>query len=165
MNVFLIVAALLLPASGAFAEDIEGIVHVVGSAVSQKVILTEVSKGDGPAICHGDVGKRISHLTGMTVKATGDWLTNKSGEKYCVDVKDFVVLKLANGRMAVVGTLGERNGAFQVLGDNGKARSLVDVPDGLKKLSGKKVILDLKVIESPAAHEVPAKVVSYSEYP
>ncbi len=161
----LLIFALTVPASAAFAEDIQGIVRVVGSALSQKVILTETDKFEGPAVCRGDMAKRIGRLTGMTVKVSGDWHRAKSGEKTCVDPKDFQVMKLPNGRVAVVGALGEKDGGFQITGDDGKVRSLADVPDGLKKLSGKKVILDLKVIESPAAKEVPAKVVSYAELP
>jgi hypothetical protein len=152
-------------ATTARAEDVQGTVRVVGPAAVQKVILTEAGRNDGTAVCRNEVGKRVGRLTGMTVKVTGAWHLNKAGEKTCVDATDFTVLNLPNGRTAVVGTLGEKDGGFAVSADDGKVHSLVDVPDGLKKLSGKKVILDLKVIESPAATSVPAKVVSYSEFP
>lgn len=160
-----IALAVLVWSASAQAEEIQGLVRVVGSSLNQQVLLAESGKSDGPALCRGDVGKRIGRLTGLVVKVTGDWHLNKKGEKSCVEPKDFQVLKLPNGRDPVVGTLSEKSGVYEVASEDGKTRSLADVPDGLKKLSGKKVILDLRTIESPAAKDVPAKVVSYSEHP
>lgn len=158
--------ALFFVAVPAFAEDIEGVVRVSGSSINQKVLLSEASTFVGPTLCYGDVAKRVGRLTGMTVKASGEWqISKKSGEKTCIEAKSFVVTKVPNGRTAVVGTLGEKDGAFTLTGDDGKETTLADVPDGMRKLAGKKVILDLKAMENPAAKEVPAKVVSYSEFP
>ncbi len=155
----------LVLAPSALAEDVEGVVRLVGSAIEQRTILAEAAGGNGPTVCRGDVQKRIGRLTGMTVRVSGEWQLGKDGAKKCVDASAFTVKKLSNGREAVVGTLAEKGGVFQVTADDGNMKALAEVPDGLKKLSGKKVILDLKTVDSPTAKEPTSKVVSYAELP
>lgn len=160
--------ALALAVSGAArAEDAEGVVRIVGSALSSKTLVVPAGENTGPNLCRNDASKRIGRLSGMTLKVTGEWQTDaKTGEKRCFEASAFVVTKMSNGRDAVVGTLADKDGQFEVTDASGKVRMLADVPDGLKKLSGKKVILDVKTIESPAAtKEAVSKVVSYAEFP
>ena len=138
-----------------------------GSSLSSKMLVVPAGESTGPNLCRNDTSKRIGRLSGMTLKVMGAWqMDAKTNEKRCFEASAFVVSKMSNGRDALVGALEDKDGQFQLTDDSGKVSMLADVPDGLKKLSGKKVILDVKTIESPAAtKEAALKVVSYAEFP
>jgi hypothetical protein len=158
----LLTSALL--SAPAFAEDLTGTVMTVGSALNATVTLTS-AEGKGPSLCTGETAKRVRKLTAMTVKVSGEWKKNDKGENQCFEATDFTVLKTSSGRDAVVGTLGEKAGVYQVTADDGKVMTLGGVSGGLKKLSGHKVILDLKSMENPNAKEPTYKVVTYAAFP
>jgi hypothetical protein len=160
-----LVASFMTLSSSAYAEDLEGVVVSVGSALNTSVMLTKENEPKGPKLCYDDVGKRVRKLSAMTVKVTGNWKTNDKGAKTCFEASDFTVLKTSSGRDAVVGTLGEKSGVYQVTGGDGKVLKLGEVTSGLKKLNGQKVILDLKSMESPNAKEPTYKVVTYAAFP
>ena len=161
----LVLAAALTGASAARAEEASGRVRVVGPAISVEVVLAPEGGNDGPNLCRTDLAKRLRHLAAMTVKVTGEWQLKKDGSKRCFDAADFTVVKATSGRDAVVGLLSEKGGNFVVTGDDGKEQRLLSVPDGLRKLSGQKVILDLKAMESPTAKDASSSVVTYAAYP
>ena len=56
---------------------------------------------------------------------------------------------MSSGRDALVGSLVVKDGVYSVSGEGGKVITLSDVPPGLKKLVGKKVIVDGKSPEDP----------------
>jgi hypothetical protein len=158
---WLSLGALLLAAAPALAEDVTGIVRVVGSSINSEVLV-----GDGgPNLCRNDVAKRMRRLTAMTATVSGDWQTKPNGDKKCFAATGFTVTKVSSGRDAVVGKLEQRSGAYVVTTDDGKAHALASAPDGLKKLVGQKVILDLKGMDSPAAKEATFNVVTYAAFP
>lgn len=158
-------ASLSVLAAPAFAEDLQGMVVTVGTALNATVMLTQPGEAKGPTVCYDDVGKRIRKLSAMTVKVTGDWKTNEKGDKKCLEATSFDVLKTSSGRDAVVGSLSEKGGVYQVTSADGKVMTLGEVSGGLKKLNGQKVILDLKSMESPNAKEPTYKVVTYAAFP
>ncbi len=164
-TIFLLGTSFSVLAGSALAEDLQGTVVSVGSAMNTTVMLTQPTDPKGPTLCYTDVTKRVRKLSAMTVKVSGAWTTNQKGEKTCFEVTDFDVLKTSSGRDAVVGTLGESGGAYQVTGKDGKVMTLGEITGGLKKLKGQKVILDLKSMNSPAAKEPTYKVVTYAAYP
>src|SRR3954466_6011565 len=100
---FLLAVFVSLQASALFADELEGVVHVVGSAHNMVTVLAPEGKGDGPELCKTETAKRIARLSGMTVKATGDMSKNKDSGKACLDATGFAVLKTGSGREAVVG--------------------------------------------------------------
>ena len=75
------------------------------------------------------------------------------------------MVKATSGRDAFVGTLSEQDGNYVVTGGDGKAQRLLSVPEGLRKLSGQKVILDLKSMEAPSAKDASSSVVTYAAFP
>jgi hypothetical protein len=161
-----VLAAAAAGASEARAEELEGTVRVVGSSMNTEVILTPADQFNGPAVCYDDLGKKVSHFTGMTVKVVGDdWKTRKSGEKKCLIGKSFVITKAPSGRPPLIGTLGQKDGTFVVTAEDGKEHRLDDVPAGMKKFDGQKVILDAKPMEAPSGKEAVFKVVTYGPYP
>jgi hypothetical protein len=157
--------ALVLPAV-AHAEELVGVVRAAGSGLNAHTRLAPAGESAGPSLCVNDVEKKVRRLGAMTVKANGDWREpkNKNGDK-CFVATDFAVVKASSGRDAVVGTLSQKGGVYLVTGDDGKTHALGDVPGGLKKLDGQKVILDIKPIDSPSAKEAVYKVVTYSAHP
>mgnify|MGYP006289596337 CR=1 FL=1 len=144
-------------------DEIEGVVRVVGPAATSELLLDPGSGAKGPSVCKSDLSKRISKLTNYTVKVKGAWNLHK-GKKRCVSPDTFTVTRAPSGRDAIVGILTEQSGSFTLAGNDGKTHVLADVPDGLKKLTGKKVILDLKSTDNPAAKDE-FKIVIYSEFP
>ena len=165
-SLFLAVSAAFFWSAAVRADDVEGVARFVGSSVQSKLILEPADKSPYLTVCRGDIAKRIGRLSGMTFRVSGAWQLDKDGSKRCLEASSFVVTKMTNGRDAVVGVLSDKGGQFQVTSDDGKANMLADAPDGLKKLVGKKVILDLRTIESPSAtRESASKVVSYAEFP
>lgn len=150
----------------AHAEELVGVVKVAGSGLNAQTMLAPAGDNAGPVLCINDVEKKVRRLGAMTVKANGDWREPKSkgGEK-CFVATDFAIVKASSGRDAVVGTLSQKGGVYLVTGEDGKTRTLGDVPGGLKKLDGQKVILDIKPIDSPSAKEAVYKVVTYSAHP
>lgn len=165
LNRCLIAASLFSLAAPAAAESLEGTVVSVGSSLNTSVMLTQPNEAKGPKLCYTDLAKKVRKLAAMTVKVSGDWKTNDKGDKTCFEATDFTVLKTSSGRDAIVGTLGEKSGVYQVTGGDGKVMTLGEVTGGLKKLNGQKVILDLKSMESPNAKEPTYKVVTYAAYP
>lgn len=156
----------LAAAPSAFADDVEGLVRVVGSAVNAKVILTPEKEYTGPALCRDEQSRKVGRLGGMIVKATGEMQQiGKDATKKCLKVQSFTVTKMANGRDAVVGTLSKKDAVFVITTEAGKVYPLTELPDGLKGLDGKRVVVDLKTMESPGAKESASKVVSYAEMP
>lgn len=153
------------PAAVALAEDAEGLVRVSGSGLNTETVLTPEKEFQGTKLCGSDLERRMHHLAALVVHVTGDWQLNRRGEKRCLDVKDFKVLRMTSGRDAVIGMFSTKDGAFLVTGDDGKAITLKDVPDGMKKLDGQKIIVDLKPVENPVAKETSQVVVTYQPFP
>lgn len=145
------------------AAEIEGVVRVVGPAATAEVLLDPGSGNTGPTVCTSDLSKRIGKLTNYTVKVKGQWRLHK-GKKRCVVADDFAVTRAPSGRDAVIGILSEQNGSFALAAGDGKTHALANVPDGLKKLTGKKVILDLKSTDNPTVKDE-FKIVIYAEFP
>lgn len=160
-----IAVATLSLAWPAQAEDLTGTVVTVGSSLTTTVMVTPAGEAKGPSLCYTDLAERVRKLTAMTVKVSGDWKLNDKSEKKCFEASEFTVLKTSSGRDAIVGTLVETSGVYQVTGGDGKIMTLGEVSGGLKKLSGQKVILDLKAMESPNAKEPTYKVVTYAAFP
>lgn len=150
------------PTLGDVAE-IEGVVRVVGPAATAEVLLDPGSGNKGPTVCTSDLSKRIGKLTNFTVKVKGQWRLHK-GKKRCVVPDEFAVTRAPSGRSAIIGILSEQNGSFALAGGDGKTQTLANVPDGLKKLTGKKVILDLKSTDNPTVKDE-FKIVIYAEFP
>lgn len=148
----------------AYADELVGTAQIVGSGYSSKIIL-DSGLTKNPELCRGDVSKRVSRLSGMLIKAQGEWQLNKNGEKSCFAATEFAVTKTSNGRDAIVGVLTASEGRYQVSDAAGKVYKLGQLSSGLKKLEGKKVILDLNVINSPTAQDQSYKVVTYAEMP
>jgi hypothetical protein len=155
----------LLFAASASAEELTGVVRVLGSSMNVQTMLAPTGSEKGPVVCANEVGKKVKRLGAMTVKATGDWKMNKKGEKSCFEAVDFAVVKTSSGRDALVGTLAQKESVYVVTGADGKAHVLEDIPSGLKKLDGQRVILDIKPISSPTAKGEVFKVVSYAAHP
>lgn len=149
----------------ALAEDVEGLVKAAGSAATARTFLTPDGSETGTQLCSGDIAKGLRRLGGMTVKVSGDWKMDKKGEKSCFEPTEFAILKVTSGREAIVGMLSQKDGAYVVTGPDGKVHALGDVPGGLKKLDGQKVILDIKPLNSPTAKEAAFKVVTYAAHP
>jgi hypothetical protein len=157
---------LLLPGLPARADDLSGHVIVVGSSVNMRVQLTEKEGSKGPALCPNDVSKRIRKLLRLEVSVTGAWQMKKDGSsKDCFAATGFKILKHSSGRDPIIGMLQDQGAYFIVKGDDGKVSKLSEVTSGLKSLKGKKVILDLKPMDSPGQKDVSYKVVAYSEFP
>ena len=150
-------------ASPAWAEDVEGVVKVVGSSLSRKVMIN-ASDDAKHRLCDNEVAKRVSRLTGMTVRVSGDWKMRKE-EKFCITGTDFAVKKVSSGRDALVGVLSQTSDGYEVKSEDGKAHVFTQVPDGLKKLVGKKVIIDMKPMNSPTSQGATYSVVTYSPFP
>lgn len=146
-----------------FAEGVEGVVKVVGSALARKVMIN-TTDGAKYRLCDNDIAKKVSRLTGMTVQVSGDWQL-RNEEKYCLTANVFSVKKVSSGRDALVGILVHTDGGYEVKGDSGKVHVFSQVPDGLKKLVDKKVIIDMKPMNTPAAQGTAYSVVTYSLYP
>ena len=149
----------------AFAEDFEGIVRLVGSAYSATTTLTDASGKQAVNFCTDDESRRLSRLTGMTVKASGDWQEATKNKVRCVKLTAFEVLKASSGRDAVVGVLSQEGADFAVTTGDGSKRKLSRVPKGLRKMLGKKVIIDVKPMGSPSTKSESWKVVTYAPYP
>lgn len=146
-----------------FAEDVEGVVKVMGSALARKVMIN-ASDNAKYRLCDNEVAKKVSRLTGMTVRVSGDWQVRKN-ENYCLTANLFAVKKVSSGRDALVGVLVHTDDGYEVKSDGGKVHVFRQVPDGLKKLVDKKVIIDMKPMNSPAAQGSSYSVVTYSLYP
>lgn len=144
--------------------EIEGVVRVVGPAATAEVQLDPGSGNTGPVVCASDTSKRIGKLTGYTVSVRGIWQFKKN-KKQCLVPDDFAVKKASSGRPVVVGTLVQSRGLYSIDGVDGKKHPLSEIPSGLKKLDGKKVILDLKPLENLATKQESYKVVTYSAFP
>jgi hypothetical protein len=159
----IVVGASAVGAAAAHAEDLEGAVLTVGTTLNREVMLLPPKADKGPGLCANDVMKRVGKLSGMTVRASGAW--HGEGKKRCFEASDFAVVKTSSGRDAVVGTLEARDGGFAIGAANGQSYTLADVPGGLKKLVGQKVILDLKPLAGSAGAAGKYVVVSYGSHP
>lgn len=161
----LLVTGALLFAPAALGESLEGVVRTVGSALNQKVLVTPGSDFSGPQLCRDEEAKKISRLTSFTVKVDGAWKMTKEGKQDCFDAATYTVTKTLNGRPALVGVLSKEGSGFVVTATDGSKHPLTEVPEGMKSMVGKKVILDLKPMDNPALKEAASKVVTYSEMP
>ena len=136
-------------AGPAWADEIEGLVRVVGRSFDAQTLITPEKETLGPHLCGSDLEQRIRHLTPLVVKVSGRWQTKKGGQRECFVADDVKVLRMSSGRDALVGSLVVKDGVYSVSGEGGKVITLSDVPPGLKKLVGKKVIVDGKSPEDP----------------
>lgn len=157
-----------------YAAEADGVVKMLGSDINQTVTLIKDPKVPGTELCKGDVSRRIGRLAGMTVKVQGDETVLKGKAKTkCFEPTDFAVMKTSSGeREPLVGKLLEQGKdkdgqtIYAVEVEEGKAaKVLTAVPPGLRKMVGKKVIVDIKPMEKLAGDEVMSKVVSYAEFP
>lgn len=154
-----------LASTPAKADELAGHVLVVGSSVNMKVQLTEKNGSSGPSLCKNDVANRIKKLLRLEIRVSGDWQKKADGSNDCFMASSFTILRHSSGRVPVVGLLQEEGATFVVKSDDGKVSRLSDITTGLKRLKGRKVILDLKPMDTPGQKDVSFKVVAYSEYP
>lgn len=141
----------------------EGRVRVVGSEGSETTSL-EGKDGKNTDLCMSPIAKRIGHLAGMRVRVQG--ATRSNGKPECIETHTFTVLDTGSGRDALVGSLSEENGSLLITRDDGSKQLLEKVPGGLKKLLGKKVIVDVKPMDgSKDGNTKSMRVVTYSEFP
>ena len=103
------------------------------------------------------VNEKCFSLSPLVVKVTGDWQIKKNGDKKCFRPTDFKVLKMASGREPLVGLLAVKDGVYTVALEDHKIIAISDVPPGLKKLVGQKVIVDVKSLDGAAAVPLQAK--------
>ncbi len=161
----LFLIALLFVPQLSFAEDLEGVVQVVGARINVKVMLTKPKEDKGPHLCAGDIAKKVRKIPAMMVKVQGVWQDGKKIEDRCFKADSFVVTKATSGRKAYVGVFEKSEAKFLLKTPDKTAVELVEVPEGLKKLVGKNVILDLKELDIPTAKEPVQRVVFYAEHP
>ena len=149
----------------AAAADLEGVIQVAGSALNVEVMVAPPKANTGPLLCMDDMASRIRRLGGMTVKVTGEWVLRQDGSRDCLKATGFAVLKTSSGGDAVVGMISVKGPVVQVTDAGGKALTLSDAPDGLKKLNGQKAILEVSPLKGPAAKAGTVRVVSYASHP
>lgn len=158
-------AGALLFSAPTLAEELTGHVLVVGSSVNMKVQLTEKNGSTGPSLCKNDVASKVKKLLRLEVRVSGNWQMNKDGGKDCFMASAFQILRHSSGRAPFIGMLIEDGANFVIKSDDGKVSRLSEITAGLKKLKGRKVILDLKPMDAPGQKTASFKVVAYSEYP
>ena len=165
LRVLWILVAAVLPET-LRGDTLEGVVQVVGARVNAKVLLTSPKEPNGPHLCPGEIAKRVRKIPSMTVKAEGKWVNNDNQEKRCFHADSFIVTKGSSGRPVYVGILEKSQVEFVLKRDGGLPKiSLVEVPEGLKKMVGKRVVLDLKELDIPTARVPAQRVVFYAEHP
>ena len=147
------------------AESLEGIVRNSGSGVNQVVEVVVGKAVIGDRLCPGEVSARVKKLSGMTLEFSGDWKIGKSGDRQCFEVKAFNIKRHLSGRPPLVGVLRDDAGTFSIVTEDGKQHLLGNASSGLKKLKGKKVILDIKPFDASGEQESTLKVISYAPYP
>lgn len=147
--------------SVAMADQLQGLVRVTGNPPFKQVTITKPSEFVGMSLCPGDKAKRIMNLESLVVKIYG---AEKSlGTSKCFDIGSFTVLKTPAGNDAVVGTLLEKEGGIQLLVEDGRTVTLANVPNGLRRMIGKKVVVDIKP-EATLTSGV-FQAVYYTEFP
>jgi hypothetical protein len=149
----------------AIGEELEGQIRNSGSGANQQVELVGNQGKTAQKLCGDDGATRVKRLTGMTLKVTGEWKLNKAGERQCLALTGFTIVKHTSGRSPLVGVLQNENGVYVVAGEDGKKKVLGEVSSGLKKLAGKRVILDVKPLDASTDKSAVLKVVTYGEYP
>ena len=128
-------------------------------------LVTNPKEKEGPKLCASDLEMSIRHLTGLTVRVTGQWRLSKAGDKECFEAQDFTILSCSSGRSPVVGLLVREGDYFKVIRVDGSEVQLKDLPDGLKSMIGRKVILDIKAMSSTTVVDAAKVVVEYRLYP
>ena len=167
LNQVLLALAVVIASEQVLADQVQGLIRVSGTAAAKQVAITKETEFSGTNLCPGDKSKRLIALESMIVKVWGNTREQNGGK--CFEVGSFSVLKTPAGREAIIGTLTEHDGVLQIATDDGRSLRLVSVPDGLKALSGQKVIVDLKSVE--ATESTPALTASgfkagyYAEFP
>ncbi len=163
----LLAMAFILSGSITFAqssESVEGVVQVVGARVNAKILLTAPKENSGPNLCAGDLAKRVKKVPAMTVKVIGTW--KNEGDKRCFQGDSFTITKGTSGRPAFTGILEKNASQFILKRESGAGDiALYEVPEGMKKLQGKRVVLDLKELDNPTSKSPAQRVVFYAEHP
>jgi hypothetical protein len=160
-NAVMLVCATLFIASSAFADQLSGLVRITATGPFKQVTLTRPNEFSGTMLCPGDKAKRIMTLESLVVKVWGS--SKEIGSVKCFEIGSFTVLKTPSGKDAVVGVIQQKGGVFQITTEDSRVLKLVDVPDSLKDLVGKKVIADLRSDANLTAGV--AQAVYYSEFP
>lgn len=144
-------------------EQITGTVRVAGGGFSQEIQVIKEGQDTPVVLCDNTEAGRVKKLAAMTVKVTGSWHLNKQGQKSCFTTSEFLVVKHISGREPLVGTLFKDTDGYLIKGEGGKEHRIFEVSTGLAKLSGKKVIVDVKSINT--SNKKVLKVVSFGEFP
>jgi len=150
----------------AFADtqgQIQGIVRVAGSGLSQEIQILQGENDKPSVLCPNDVAGRVKMLSAMTVQVSGIWKLDKQGQRSCLDSSEFRVLKHISGREPFVGIFLKGKDGFFIKSEDGREHLIPEVPKGLGKMEGKKVIIDGKFMTT--SNRKVLKVVSYGEYP
>jgi hypothetical protein len=152
-----------LPFKSQAAEQVAGLVKVVGSAYNARVVLVAETGEAKHQLCKDDVAKKVGRLTGMVVAATGNWDAHDPKDR-CFATETFEIEKASSGRKPLVGTLNKKGEVFNIETGDGKQHTLDKVAGSLVTMIGKKVIVDVKPLKTATGAET-WKVVTYSEYP
>jgi hypothetical protein len=132
----LILIPILWVAIDSFGKSVEGIIRSSGSKINYRIIIKEKGGSKDHTLCPGKVSDQINQYKRMHAKVT------VTEGKQCLTPSSFQLVKTANGRDPVVGTL-TKEGEYFAITHNGKKFLLEKIPKRLKIMENKKVVLDL----------------------
>lgn len=144
----------------------EGVVKITGSDANVATTIFTGDEKEGASLCKGDLSRRLSKLSGMTVKISGVWQEPPTVKHKCLEAKEFEVTKAASGRIPLIGILKQKDGLYIIENEAGKTTSFNRIPKGLQDRVGQKVIVDVRPFPSGSSQkEDTYKVVSFADYP
>ncbi|MEZ4743598.1 MAG: hypothetical protein R3B45_14330 [Bdellovibrionota bacterium] len=150
--------------------NIEGHIKVVGSAYNARSVLIKEEDGNKQQynFCKDSISKKIGQLSGMMLTVKGHWKEYKGKaskkSKKCFLAQSFQIKEMSSGRKPLVGILNKDASHYSLTDEDGSAHRLDKLTDGLKKLVGKKVIIDVKMLGNGTGGSS-YRVVSYALYP
>jgi hypothetical protein len=161
--IFKITIAFLFLSTVALGETVKGRVRNSGVGIVQSVHLIDEETASDRSLCAGDVSGKVKKLSGMVIEVEGLVKKRPNGNSECFDAIGFRIIRNISGRAPLIGLLKVENDVVSVVSEDGVAHILNEVSSGLKKLVGKKVILDVRSNESGDSKGL--KVISYSSFP
>jgi hypothetical protein len=166
----LMVGGFSFAASFAMAEEIVGRVSMVGSSFNMRPVIQPNGSKEFVEVCEGAEEVYLRKFGSVTVKAQGSWGQSEKLKSKCFNLTEFKATQLEVGRDSVIGQLAKVEGSgHQIVSDEpGKIYKLEKASRGLKKLEGKRVIIDLvasNAKDDKNKQEVLYKVKGFMEYP
>jgi hypothetical protein len=146
--------------------SLRGQIKTIGNGKSSRVAIFSRSGDDAEVfLCDSPVTANIRKASNFYVLIDGHQIEGEDKELKCFDPLTYKITFTSTHRPVIVGVVVKTESGFLISDEDGKDYKFIKLPAGLARKLSKKMIIELRQMESGISESGGYKVVSYSDRP